>query len=426
MFKKHKALKAELESLRAQHRKTQEFITDILSWRAGEKALEAASGPNPYRSRSRLIAEIVEKYKGYAAWGNQLVQRIVDTRAAFALGRGVRAKPNAADADAEMVFIEQCLQSNDLSGQFAQQLGVEKELEGQILLKMEPRFDAGDLTGVRVVFVSWNDTQYEVLFENDGDRKPNGARWRDPASGRDVEIPGEQMVFLRFNAPANAREGIPTLSGLLPEAEDIDRALRDWRAINRYFASPTPYFRTDDAQNARDLYERISDPEINWRVGKVFAGPADFSLVGMDAAGVSSIQAEIETKIKILSGGTGVPVQFLGFPEFMTNRATAENTMEPVEAISMAERQSWLAGFAELFDKAIRLRNEYAPPSAAKLRPGAVAPHIPFVTSGQIQTLCELYLPAFQAGAIDHKTFLSMLPERDAVNTAQNAQSEDD
>lgn len=410
-FKSKKSLKAELDDLREKHRKTQEYITDILTWRAGEKALSASNGANPYRSREKLVAEIVEKYKGYAAFGNQLVQRIVDTRAAFALGRGIRAKAGGDGAEAECDFIKTFLAHNELDGQFAQQLAVEKELEGQVLLKIEPRFEGDEFVGVRTVFVSWNDTHYDVIFESEGDRKPLCAKWRDRESGREVEIPREQMVFLRFNATANAREGIPTLSGLLQEAEDIDKALRDWRTINRYFASPTPYFRTEDASGARDLYERLSDPEVNWRIGKVFVGPAEFSLVGMDASGVESLRVEIEMKIKILSGGAGVPLQFLGFPEFMSNRSTAENTMEPVEAIALAERQSWLAGFKELFDKAIALRNEYAAPSDGILRSGLVEPQIPFVTRGQIETLCRLYLPALEAGAIDQKTFLSMLPE---------------
>lgn len=410
-FKTKKKLKNELDEMRVKHRKTREYITDILTWRAGEKASSAHSGPNPYRSRETLVAALVEKYKGYSDWGNQLVQRIVDTRAAFALGKGVSAQPTGDGAEAELEFIEKFIADNELGGQFAQQLAVEKELEGQVLVKIDPKYDGDTFEGVAATFVSWNDTHYEVLFESEGSRKPAGATWRDPASGREVVIPARQMVFLRFNATANAREGAPTLSGLLVEADDVDRALRDWRSINRYFASPTPYFRTADAAGARDLYERLTDPEVNWRVGKVFVGPADFSLVSMSADGVESIKAEIETKIKTLAGGTGVPVQFLGFPEFMSNRATAENTMEPVEAVALAERQSWAAGFADLFDKACRMRNEYAPATARKLRTGLVGADIPFVTRSQIDTLCRLYLPAFQAGAIDHKTFLGLLPD---------------
>lgn len=407
-----KSLKRELDDLRRDHARAEEFITDILTYRAGEKLEESSSAGNPYRTRETLVAEIVLKYKGYSRWGNQLVQRIADTRSAFALGRGARARPLDSESDKpEAEFLKEFISMNGLDGSFAQQLGVEKELEGQVLLHIAPVFNNEDGIKIRASFVSWNDTHYEVEFKDGGYADILGVKWRDPASGETILLDPDEFVFMRFNAPANAREGVPNLSGLLVECEDIDKALRDWRAINRYFASPTPYFRTEDMAQARDLYEQLTDPKFNWKIGKVFTGPAEFSLVGMDAAGIDSIRQEIETKIKILAGGAGVPVQFLGFPEFMSSRATAENTMEPVELVALQERQSWKAGFRELYDKAIRMRNAYAPPSQTMLREGRVVPKIPFASSKQIDTLSKLYLPAFQAGALDHRAFLSLMPD---------------
>jgi len=226
-----------------------------------------------------------------------------------------------------------------------------------------------------------------------------------------VSVPPDRSVFIKFNARIHSREGVPTLSGLLQEAEDIDYALRDWRRINRYFASPTPYFKTQDIQEAKDLYDRLLAPGVDWKIGKVFAGPAEFSLVGMSDHGFDSIQREIETKVKMLAGGAGVPVQFLGFPEFMSNRATAENTMEPVALVSVSEQRSWLGGFTELFDKAIELRNRMAPAGAEKLSTGKVAPSMQFVTKAQIDRLRELYFPLWKSDAISLETLLKLLPD---------------
>lgn len=407
-------MKKELEELKREHRKAQEFITDILSYKAGEKVLDDGVGPNPYRSREKLVSALTEKYKGYARWGNQLVQRIVDTRAAFALGRGVKAVPAAPeDGTAELEFLKSFISYNRLDGDFAQQLGVQKELEGQVLLKLSPVFDGARIPMTAVSVISWNDTHYEVVYSDFTCREIERVKWRDKVTGITIRLEPDELVFMKFNAPANSPEGVPTLSGLLVECEDIDRALRDWRTINRFFASPTPYFKTEDMAQAKDLYEQLSDPSLDWRVGKVFTGPADFSLVGMTDSGAQSLKLEIETKLKILAGGAGVPVQFLGFPEFMSNRATAENTMEPVEAVALQERQVWKAGLRELFDKAVRMRNEFAPATEAPLKEGAVLPEIPFATQSRIERLAKLYLPAFQAGAIDHKTFLSLLPDTD-------------
>jgi len=395
--------RAELETKLA---RAEEYITDILTYKAGEKALAVSASANPYRSRETLVAELVNKYKGYAEAGNQLIQRIVDTRAAFTMANGLSAKaPDSAGA--ELDFIERLIADNRLDGQFGQQLAVEKELEGQVLLTLDylPERDR-----VMARFISWNDTHYQVEYADHAYTEIKSISYDDENGGK-VNVPPSRAVFIKFNARIHSREGVPTLSGLLQEAEDVDRALRDWRTINRYFASPTPYFKTRDMMEAKDLYDRLLQPGVNWKIGKVFAGPAEFSLVGMSDQGAESIRREIETKVKILAGGSGVPVQFLGFPEFMSNRATAENTMEPVAVVSMSEQRSWLGGFAELFDKAIEIRNALAPAGTGKLETGKVVPHMRFVTAAQARRLKDLYLPLWQSGALTQRALFDLLPD---------------
>lgn len=392
--------------------RTQEYLTDILTYKAGEKMTSLAPSANPYQSREKLVAELVNKYKGYARSGNQLIQRIVDTRAAFAMAAGLSARLlDPQQGAAELEFIRGLIRMNQLDGQFGQSLAVEKELEGQVLLVLEYQPEADS---VLLRFISWNDTHYEIAYSDQSYTSIESITYENQ-DGETVAIPPSSAVFIKFNSRIHSREGVPTLSGLLPEAEDIDYALRDWRRLNRYFASPTPYFKTRDIQEAKDLYDRLLAPGVDWRIGKVFAGPAEFSLVGMNDAGYDSIQREIETKVKILAGGAGVPVQFLGFPEFMSNRATAENTMEPVALVSIAEQRSWLGGFAELFDKAVALRNLQAPAGSARLSPGKVAPVMRFVTSAQIERLVTLYLPLWQSGAISLEALLKLLPDVEPV-----------
>ena len=408
----NKALKKRVGDLELALVKSQEYITDLLTYKAGEKAQSFSSSPNPYDTREKLIVELVRKYKGYARYGNQLVQRIVDTRAALAMAGGLKAVArDPGKVSRELAFLREMVRGNGLDGQFGQQLAVEKELEGQVLLVLEWEPEAEN---VRLRFLSWNDTRYEADYDDDQYSRLLRVRYRRPGDDRrEVVIPADRVVFIKFNARIHSREGIPTLSGLLAEAEDIDQALRDWRQINRYFASPTPYFRTKDVQEAKDLYDHLLSPGVNWKIGKVFAGPAEFSLVGMDYAGAESLRQEIETKVKILSGGSGVPVQFLGFPEFMSNRATAENTMEPVALIGIAEQRCWTGGFQDLFDKALQLANRHLPADRAPLRPGGVEPQMKFITQAQVERLWTLYLPLWEKGAVSLKTLLGLLPDID-------------
>ena len=404
-------LKKKVSELELALRKAQEYITDILTYKAGEKAQSLSFSANPYDTRERLVSELVRKYKGYAQYGNQLIQRIVDTRASFTMAGGLKAvSRHPSQYQREVEFIRALIEINELDGQFGQQLAVEKELEGQVLLVLdwEP-----EIENVVVKFISWNDTHYLVHYQDDFYHRVEKISYKLSEGEEEIEIPSERAVFIKFNSRTNSREGVPTLSGLLVEAEDIDRALRDWRKLNQYFASPTPYFRTADLEEARELYEQLLSPGINWRIGKVFAGPAEFSLVEMGSSGAQSIREEIETKLKILAGGSGVPVQFLGFPEFMSNRATAENTMEPVALVSISEQRSWLGGFKELFDKAIMLYNQMNSVLTETLKPGVVLPKMKFVTQAQVERLIQVYFPLWQAGAISLKTLLGLLPDID-------------
>jgi hypothetical protein len=417
-----KALKQQIGELEFKLARAEEYITDVLTFKAGEKA-STPSSANPYQSRERLVAELVNKYKGYARAGNQLIQRIVDTRAAFTMASGLSARMlTPGEGEPELAFIRRLIRQNQLDGQFGQQLAVEKELEGQVLLTLDFR---PELDTVLIRFISWNDTHYEVSYSDETYTEIKAITY-DTEDNRTVSIPPERSVFIKFNARIHSREGVPNLSGLLAEAEDIDYALRDWRRINRFFASPTPYFKTADIQEAKDLYDRLLAPGVDWKIGKVFCGPAEFSLVGMNDQGYESLQREIETKVKILAGGAGVPVQFLGFPEFMSNRATAENSMEPVALISASEQRSWLGGFTELFDKAIVIRNRMAPAGSERLTPGKVAPLMKFVTRDKIEQLRDLYLPLWQSGAISLEALLKLLPDSETDSAASIETGEKD
>jgi len=104
MFQEKK-WKTKARELELSLRQAQEYITDILTYRAGEKAQSVPAACNPYDSREKLVAELVRKYKGYARSGNQLIQRIVDTRASFTMAGGLKAADPERKSRDELAFI---------------------------------------------------------------------------------------------------------------------------------------------------------------------------------------------------------------------------------------------------------------------------------------------------------------------------------
>ena len=69
-------------------------------------------------------------------------------------------------------------------------------------------------------------------------------------------------MFIKFNSRIHSREGVPTLSGLLQEAEDIDRALRDDASFRELCATVT--------HTEKDTLDLV-DPAVVARVSEFVA-----------------------------------------------------------------------------------------------------------------------------------------------------------
>ena len=375
-----------------------------------------------YRNREGIIKELDRKFKGIAEWGNELVPRIAKTRAAFALSGGVDTHPiteEEKDSD-EAEFIKDFIQKNGLDGAKLQDFGIEKVLEGQLLfgldwIEMEgdPRYPYGGY--VRITHFPYLEFGYSVEFVDDlPDRGIEKIEWKDD-DGQTKTLDAQTSVFMRFNCRVNEENGWPDIGGgILTALDRISKNLEHWRTLNWLFSHPTPLFNTETREEADDLYSWLSSEEINWRVGKMIATDADFSLVSGRAGDWVSIKEEITRDVQMISAHTGVPPQFLGFPELMSNRATAENTMEPVSVVSMSEQKTWKDGYDQMFNKAIQIYNQNLPTGGKMLREEIIEAEFAFVTTEQMRIITSLYYPLWKDKGLSLDTLLSMLPGIDA------------
>ncbi len=304
--------------------------------------------PNRFSTKRPMVAAVAEKYRGTADRGNQVVQRIVNLRAAFVLTEGVGIEGAGAEAD----FLAALLDHNDLNESLAVELVKETEIEGQALVRLvwNPA-----VKNVEIKFVSWLQTDYRVVPDPGDFTRIQSISFDDGA--RLIKIDPAEAVFIKFNTRINSYEGYPAVGAVLRECEDVDAALSDWRRINGLFAKMTPYFRVPDERAATLINERIA--KSGWRLGTAFASSAEFSLVGPSVAPAEMIEQEIATKMKIIAGATGVGIHHLGFADVMSNRSTAESLQQPVELASRGDQTRWRRFYEELFAKAIRLRNRH-------------------------------------------------------------------
>lgn len=374
---------------------------------------------NQYRSYSTAVTAIEKKYNGTADWGVILTGNIIDLRASFIIANGlvVRAIGKKEDAKNELEWTENFLAYNKLDRELIQELAKEAEIEGKIALKLKVE----DVEGwrnydkmVSVRFISWSDKKYEIKTAENDYLNYEKLKWKPTGKSGGETLEANEFVYNKFGGRImDPNDAQPKIMKCLTQIDDIDKALRDWREINHYFASPIPDVECEDKNAAKDAKEYLK--EINWKIKKGFVhAKSKFQIIGPDMAGVESLKDEAIEKMKIVSGTTGVPIHFLGLLDLLKNRATGENTREMVSAGTSKERMVWIGTYAEVIEKAMNLYNEEVnKKKSGQLDPDKVRIDIPIYTEEQWLHIEKVLIPMFLGGAISLEYLLSQIPAMD-------------
>jgi len=364
-------------------------------------ATETTSKGNPYRDYKSAISALSSKYEGTAEWGVPQVKNIIDIRSAFIIGQGINIACDDPEAR-ELEFIKDFVKLNNLDEEMPQELAKEAEIEGRSLVKLIPNEEERNID---VRFLSYTSKGYKINTEPDDYQKYTEAVYLN--SGSQVIIPSNEFVYKKFSGRADKVNDImPKTAMILKQCEDLDKALYDWRQANYYFGVPTPYFKCVDKNEVDATYQKMQ--KSNWKVGKAYVGTADFKMVEISGSGLNSIKEEIIMLAKIISGGTGVPVHFLGLPDLMTNRAVSTDLFEFINASTNKERHVWEGFYEELFDKALLMANDKF---KFGFRTGLVKAKINTITEAQIRQLVEIWLPLYTSGVVTLDYILSKVPD---------------
>jgi len=382
---------------------------------------DAVSGytSNAYPSYESAVAEINRKYKGTADWGILQTGSIIDLRAAFIIGDGIiiSEKEPGKETSRELEWAEQFLEYNDLDREVAQEFAKEAEIEGKIALKLaleEDKDKEGDEkeSKVSVRFISWTDKKYEVIPNPLDYLDYQKLKWKATGKYKAETLEAKEFVYKKFGGRImNPNEAAPKIMKCLTQIEGLDKAERDWRWINHIFAGPILYAECKDKTEVGLMLSAMDDK--NFKINKVLAGTAKVSFIKLDAGGTDSIEKEIVSLVKLISGTTGVPVHWLGFVDLMSNRATADDLINMINGATTKERQTWIGAYEEVIKKAMTMWNNAVEKGMSKgkqLDPDKIKVDIPIITKMHYDRLEKIFLPAAIAGKISDETFLTMIP----------------
>ena len=234
-----------------------------------------------------------------------------------------------------------------------------------------------------------------------------------------------------FESPLSANRVVSLFKAVYRNAhliEYLDKALRDWREIDRLFATPTPTIQCETMEQAYKIMEEIkSNP--NFKIKKFMAHTGVFSFKGPDMAGVTNLENEILTLAKMISGTTGIPVHFLGLPDLLSNRAVADNLGQLVYSSTSKERIIWRGAWEETISKAMMMHNEKTSSQMSdsrKLDPRKITVDIPYPSEESWLHFEKVWMPLWLSGKVSDELALSQLPGINAKDEMQRMQESEE
>jgi len=334
--------------------------TDITT-NTDSTSVKAYTGtPSRYNTYSQQVTQLGKLYDNIADWGCMIAKNVIDMRTAFSVGTGVRVikhKNFKGDATKELEWVKAFMRFNNLDEELPQEYAKEAEIEGKVLLRLLADKTAKN---IRVIHTPWRKFNYTITTPDwDFFNYTNANYIGSGEPNIKFNLTAPWFVYKRFGGTVDkVNETPPKTAFVLREMEDLDKTIVDWRKINRLFSAPTPVITCPDKQTAKEMNEWVDNS--NWKIGKMLIlGGMDvkFELVGWKGDGFTTLQSETVALVKTISGTTGIPVQFLGYPELLSNRDTAENLMEFIALSTDKERNTWVGTYEELFHKAMIISN---------------------------------------------------------------------
>lgn len=420
-----KKLQGELNQVKNNFRVLKFEMQGFIDALSGEESASGYSNNN-YRDYARAVQSVSDKYENGATWGNGLTANIVDFRAAVTVSSGPQYKPkmdstiqqkdesgksvggedqsgNSIDtkAEAEMDFCRSFFEVNDINHETPQEWGREGEIEGRVAVGL-------DWDGNQVVarHYPWLKYRYEEIRSKINPKTIESIKWAEQTDLPAGELKGDQLVCRRFSGRNSAKYPTTKVIRILTQIEYVDQAFRDWREINRLYASPIPVFECKTVEEAEEMNTRLQ-AGLNFKIKKAWALLGTFKFAGPDMTGIDSLEKEILRQSCFIAGTTGYPLQFL-LPDMLSNRSTSENIMESALIHTASERAIWTGFYEELISKAMIMYS--AKTSKTALDPNKLEVSISLMTEEQWQRLISFWLPAFEKDLVTREAVLPQIP----------------
>lgn len=363
---------------------------------------------NNYSNYGSQVQTIYDMYNNRTDYGGEFLRALLDFRVSFIAGAGISIIPadeRKTIAKKVIKWINNFFIYNKYYGsQFLEDVLI-SEMEGKVLLLVFPNVNDGN---VRIRSYNWFQTRYDVRMDDKDNQRIKQVLYKKNESEamQNLGRPKELVYIKIGGSPDRINRTIPRIANSLQDLENISRAKYDIRKNNHYFGKIFPSFETNELKEAKALQNKINS--IDWQIGKAYVGTAKVNYTEPSGRAVESLKQEIVQGIKNISLNIGIPVHYMAYPELLSNRATAENLLEVINAATIKERTKWTEGITELIRKAMKIAFDNG--FINFYEPKAFQVKIDLSSYATLKQVMEIWYPLMTGDIIGEDTLRSLLP----------------
>jgi hypothetical protein len=357
---------------------------------------------NNYPTYSGQVQSINEMYNNRTDYSGEFLRAVLDTRVSFIIGEGLTIK---SDDKRLVKWINSFLDFNKLRGSKSLDSVLTGEMEGKCLWILKADNKAQQ---VKVKRLSYYNTPYTVNTDEDDDEQIKNIEFQGSSQEAEIKKAKQDIsVYIKLGgSPDRKNRTPPVIANVLTDIENSSRCKYDLRKNNHLFGRITPFFQTQSNSEAKALNGKIIAE--NWKVGKAFTGTAEFSLVEPSGRALESLKEELVILMKHISLNTKIPIQWLAYPELLSNRATADNMIEMINAGTIRERTIWEEAYTELIRKAMVI--SFMKGWIKFNKPDDFIVEIPQVSIALLEQIQSVWMPLSEAGYISRDTTRGKVP----------------
>jgi len=358
---------------------------------------------NNYRTYAAQVNQIYLMYNNRTPYGGELFHALLRTMLAFICGESVSYTSNNQKTKD---YIEKFFRANDFEASLLFKMVRAGIMEGKHLAVLNRRKTKDGEPFIRVTSFLWWVNRYVVWLDDDWEI--DSIKYKPQRTApQELTINLDTASYVQFGGtPADINNTPHKLHCCLTNIENASRGIYDLRKNAHLFGNIIPVFSPPDWATG----ERIAQGQAKeqWKPGHGVVAPGGFELKAPPGDGSKVLLDDILMNLKMVATATGHPIHWLGFPELLNSRATAENFLEMVESATAEERRLWEWSIEDIIRKSMTMAIDAGFESNDIIDDFDIK--LPMLSIKKLELVQNVWLPLFQENLVSEATMMNLLP----------------